>query len=132
MIPTTMPITVGTGTVWAELELAREVVLGKNVISEVLVATEPSDIVVITISVKTLGDTVAVLHGQRRFKRNLRHVHDCVVGTETEVLVGDQEAMVGTMSLASSSTRSNSKSKFPTPPRLVITTVCQVLCILLD
>ena len=39
---------------------------------------------------------------------------------------------VGRISLASNSTRSNSKSKFPVLPLLVIITVCQILSMALD
>ena len=48
------------------------------------------------------------------------------------VEVDEKVVTVGRISLASSSTRSNSKSKFPALPLLVIITVCQTLSIALD
>ena len=103
-----------------------------------LVATVPSCLVVVTICVKTLGDAegaVADLYSQQNFARKFHHSLDCVDVLEEAVdtEAGAKAAMVGTMSLASNSTRSNSKSKFPAPPLLVIMTVCQlVLSIVLD
>lgn len=79
------------------------------------VATEPSCLVVVTNCVKTLGN-----------------VDVCVEGEAAVEEVGEKEVTVGRISLASSSTRSNSKSEFPTLPLLVITTVCQLLSMALD
>lgn len=79
-MPTTIPMTAPTGTVlvWAELELAWEVALGKSVTTEV--STEPSCLVVVTICVKTLGEgdsegTVAAWHSQRRFEQFFPFTH---------------------------------------------------------
>lgn len=58
-----------------------------------------------------------------------------VWGEEEAATVVEASGMgvtVGRISFASNSTRSNSKSKFPVLPLLVITTVCQILSMALD
>lgn len=57
----------------------------------------------------------------------------CGEGELAAAVEADEKgATVGRISLASSSTRSNSKSKFPALPLLVIITVCQLLSMALD
>lgn len=53
-------------------------------------------------------------------------------GEAAAVEASEMGVTVGRISLASNSTRSNSKSKFPVLPLLVITTVCQLLSMALD
>ena len=130
-IPPTIPMTVPTGTGWAEFELAWEVAVGQSVTSEV--ETEPSCLVVVT-------NCVADWHNQI-VREDLGKIIYYLLALDSwefeEVAVELRETdengvTVGRISLASNSTRSNSKSKFPALPLLVIITVCQILPMGLD
>lgn len=81
----------------------------------------------------------------RRFEQIIYYILDCAKESDSgefeeapprveDVLEGKAEmgVTVGRISLASNSTRSNSKSKFPALPLLVIITVCQLLSMGLD